>query len=113
MSRADQFPLERDVLITVKTYPNPSKKYQETVCVACVTKEEGWVRLYPITFRKLIHGQQFKKYQMVHLRMQKHEDSRPESFRPDQESFRLGAVLPTTHTWQARKDWLLPAPSNV
>jgi hypothetical protein len=43
MTRASDFPLERDVLITVKAYPNPSNKYQETVCVAGVTKEEGWV----------------------------------------------------------------------
>jgi hypothetical protein len=50
MSRAAQFPLQREVLITVKAYPNPSKKYRETVCVAGITREEGWVRLVPHNF---------------------------------------------------------------
>jgi len=111
MSRAAQFPLEREVLITVKAYPNPSKKYQETVCVAGITKQEGWIRLYPITFRNLTRGRQFKKYQIIHLRMQKHEDSRPESFRPDQDSFRLGGFLSTSNAWRARKAWLIPTAS--
>jgi len=25
---------KKEVFVTVKTYPNPSKKYRETVCVA-------------------------------------------------------------------------------
>jgi hypothetical protein len=108
MTKASEFPLEREVLITVKAYPNPSNKYQETVCVAGVTKEEGWVRLYPISFRHLPEGLQFKKYQIVHLRMRKHEDARPESFRPDQPSFRLKQVLSTADGWNERKVWLLP-----
>lgn len=90
MTRVSDFPLERKVLITVKAYPNPSKKYQETVCVAGVTKEEGWIRLYPVSFRHLPKGVQFKKYQLVRLRMRKHEgDNRPESFRPDQHNLQL------------------------
>jgi hypothetical protein len=42
------------ILPVVKTYPNPSTKYGETVCVAGVdlaTRE--WVRVYPVTFRQL------------------------------------------------------------
>jgi hypothetical protein len=31
--------LEREALITVKAYPNPSARYQETACVAAITKE--------------------------------------------------------------------------
>lgn len=109
MTRASDFPLERDVLITVKAYPNPSKKYQETVCVAGVTKEEGWVRLYPISFRHLPKGLQFKKYQTVHLRMRKHEDTRPESYRPDQQNFRLGKIISAADGgWNERKSWLQP-----
>lgn len=108
MIRAREFPLVREALITVKAYPNPSQKYRETVCVAGVTKEEGWIRLYPISFRHLPKSLQFKKYQIVHLRMRKHEDPRPESFRPDQESFRLGRFLSPANGWSERKSWLLP-----
>ena len=39
-----------EVMITVKTYPNPSETYGETVCVAGVRLDRGapeWIRLYP------------------------------------------------------------------
>ncbi len=79
--------VEREALITVKAYPNPSAKYHETVCVAAITKEEGWIRLYPVQFRSLPEEQRFKKYQRVRLRIAKHErDARPESYRLDENS---------------------------
>jgi len=37
------------VLITVKTLPIPSSKYDELVCTAGVTEAGDFVRLYPIT----------------------------------------------------------------
>jgi hypothetical protein len=111
MSRAEQFPLKRDVLITVKAYPNPSKKYRETVCVAGITREEGWVRLYPITFRYLPQVARFKKYQIVTLRVGKHSEGRPESYRPDQDSFKPGEILTPKNAWHERKQWLLPTTS--
>jgi hypothetical protein len=40
--------LQREALVTVKAYPNPSKKYSETACIAAITRAEGWVRLYPV-----------------------------------------------------------------
>src|SRR5579883_405541 len=51
-----------EILVTVKAYPNPSKKYIETVCVAGVTKDRKWVRLYPIPYRYLEYEQQFPTY---------------------------------------------------
>ena len=59
--------LEREALVTVKAYPNPSAKYFESVCVAAITREEGWVRLYPVGFRSLPDQQRFKKYHRVQL----------------------------------------------
>jgi hypothetical protein len=43
--------LEREAIVIVKAYPNPSAKYFETVCVAAITAEEGWIRLYPVSER--------------------------------------------------------------
>jgi hypothetical protein len=101
--------LEREALVTVKAYPNPSPKYRETVCVAAVTREEGWVRLYPVGFRSLPEGQRFKKYQRIRLRMRKHDrDNRPESYRPDEHSIRLGDVVGSGHEWQQRWQWIKP-----
>ncbi len=50
------------VLITVKTYPIPSAKYDELSCTAGVTEEGEFIRLYPINYRDLPWGQQFKKF---------------------------------------------------
>ena len=62
----------KKVLITVKAYPNPSKKYEETVCVAGIDVDNGkWIRLYPITFRDLDENRRFKKYSIIQVRVKK------------------------------------------
>jgi hypothetical protein len=99
---------ERDALVTVKAYPNPSAKYHESVCVAAITKEEGWVRLYPVQFRSLPASQRFKKYQRIRLRMKKHDrDVRPESYRPDESSFQLLDVIGPERVAE-RREWIEP-----
>lgn len=55
------------VLITVKTYPIPSSKYDELVCTAGVTETGDFVRLYPINFRDLPYDKQFTKYQWIEV----------------------------------------------
>lgn len=43
---------KKTVLVTVKAYPNPSRKYGETVCYAGVDLSTGeWIRLFPIPFK--------------------------------------------------------------
>jgi hypothetical protein len=101
--------LQREALITVKAYPNPSAKYFETVCVAAITAEEGWVRLYPVNFRSLPKEQQFKKYHRVRLRMRKQKrDPRPESFRPDEHSIVPLEVVDSHESWRDRWRWIRP-----
>ena len=79
------------VLITVKTYPIPSAKYDELVCTAGVTETGDFVRLYPINFRDLPFSQQYKKYQWIEVVAQKHKgrDVRKESYRPDSDSIQI------------------------
>jgi hypothetical protein len=102
--------LQREALITVKAYPNPSAKYFETVCVAAITRDEGWVRLYPVSFRSLPSDVRFTKYQRVRLRMKKHQgDTRPESYRPDEQSFELLDVIDTSNRWRERWHWIRPS----
>lgn len=73
------------VLITVKTYPIPSAKYDELVCTAGVTETGDFIRLYPINFRDLPFSQQYKKYQWIEVVAEKHRgrDVRKESYRPE------------------------------
>ena len=43
------------VLITVKTYPTISTKYEELVCTAGFKEDGTWIRIYPINIeRKLM-----------------------------------------------------------
>lgn len=59
--------LTAKVLITVMTYPHPSRGYQELVCTAGVTESGKWIRLYPVDYRYREHHQQFKKYQWIEV----------------------------------------------
>lgn len=77
-----------EVLVLVKTTPNPSTSYEDTVCVAGVALSPGplrWVRLYPIPFRHLTYEQRFPKYGLVSVRVSapRHGDGRAESLRVD------------------------------
>lgn len=95
------------VLITVMTYPHPSRSHQELVCTAGITEQNEWVRLYPIDYRYRPTHQRFRKYQWVEIGLHDHgagNDNRRESRRPDLNSFRiLGEPLSTKNAWEARR----------
>lgn len=98
------------VLITVKTCPIPSTKYDELVCTAGVTEAGDFVRLYPIRFRDLAYSQQYKKYQWIEVQAEKHQgrDSRKESFRPKEDSLKiLGEPISTKRGWADRAKYVL------
>ena len=42
--------LEKKVLLTVKAYPEKSRRYGAVVCTAGITDSGEFVRLYPIPF---------------------------------------------------------------
>jgi hypothetical protein len=94
------------VLVTVKTYPTLSSKYDELVCTAGFTEDGKWVRIYPIQFRKKSYDQQYKKYDWIEIDLVKNQnDFRPESHRPhshDSEIKILGHV-DTANEWAERK----------
>jgi hypothetical protein len=98
----------QDVLVTVKTYPTPSKKYIETVCTAGITTDGRLVRLYPLPFRLLGDDKQFAKYQWLSASISKSGDSRPESYKVDESSLTIGTKLGTASGWAERKRIVLP-----
>ena len=55
------------VLITVKTYPAISAKYDELVCTAGFLEDGTWIRIFPIQFRKKSFEEQYKKYDWVEI----------------------------------------------
>lgn len=101
------------VLPVVKAYPEPSRKYGTTVCVAGVTVPEGrWVRLYPIRFTELTEDKRFKKYQLIEVVAARSEnDSRPESYQVDEETIQVAdQPIGPGGNWSERKRLLAAAP---
>ncbi len=101
----------RRILVTVKTYPNPSRKYTETVCVAGIDLEaKRWIRLYPVPFRDLNSWQRFSKYSVIEARVSRtSKDTRPESFRVDRNSIRVvEQAWDTKRKWARRREIVLP-----
>lgn len=99
------------VLITVKTYPLPSGKYDELVCTAGLLNGRQWIRIYPIPYRFLSEKRKYPKYSWIELDLVRNtEDFRPESYRPLKgidEDIRVLDKLGTEKHWAVRKDYVL------
>lgn len=93
------------ILITVRTYPNLSTKYHETVCTGGINDKGQWRRLYPVSLRMLEEEKQYKTFDVVKVRLGANPDGRPESRRPDTSSI---SVVERVKTWRARRDWVVP-----
>ncbi|ABX02849.1 MAG TPA: hypothetical protein DEF47_18045 [Herpetosiphon sp.] len=95
------------VLISVKTYPLPSHKYDELVCTAGFLEDGSWIRVYPVPFRGLPYHQQYQKWHWVTVDLIKNtQDHRPESYRPTSQ-LDIGENIPTTNNWILRKQYAL------
>jgi len=106
-------PVTKNVLITVKAYPNPSKKYGETVCCAGIDIDTlQWLRLYPIPYRDLDTSRKFSKYTIISVRCWKAtDDHRVESYKIDAESIKKLSYLDTKQKWESRRKIVLPTVS--
>ena len=98
------------ILISVKTYPTLSKKYDELVCTAGFLEDGSWIRIYPIPYRKLQFTDRYKKWQWIEVDVVKNsKDFRKESYRPidiDTEIV-LQDTVGTDNDWQDRKNIVL------
>lgn len=99
------------VLITVKTYPTISTKYEELVCTAGFREDGSWIRIYPIQFRKKAYKEQYRKYQWIEVDLVNNEkDFRPETFRPvthETEIRIVGEIPPDGDAWFERRKVVL------
>jgi hypothetical protein len=101
---------EKDILITVKTYPEYSTKYTETVCTCGILAETGqMIRIFPIRFRYLEGDYMFSKYQWINAKISKSKkDPRPESYNIIDETIKLGQVIGSNKDgWAEREKWVL------
>jgi len=97
------------ILIAVKTYPTLSRKYGETVCTAGVREDGSWVRIYPVPFRRLEEGEQYRKFDWVECDLRKsRSDPRPETRHPaDLKQLQPVGHLDTNGNWRDRRSLLL------
>ncbi|MBW1766862.1 MAG: hypothetical protein JRJ65_07395 [Deltaproteobacteria bacterium] len=101
---------KKDILITVKTYPEYSIKYTETVCTCGILADtKQLIRIYPIRFRYLDGEYKFSKYQWINAEIRKSKkDSRPESYNIKDDSIKLGPIIDTNgNGWVERERWVL------
>ena len=94
------------VLVLVKTYPSPSKKYIETVCTAGLREDGSWIRIFPVPYRVNGIVQPFSKYQWIECNVDKTDpskDGRPESHHLEGQIKILGQPIPTTENWELRR----------
>ena len=101
------------ILITVTTYPLPSRSYDELVCTAGLLETGEWIRIYPVplSFLPDLRGKgkhDNVKYTWVELELKKRtDDFRPESHSPQYYDFRDLEVhnrLDTEGNWLKRKE---------
>lgn len=98
------------VLITVKTYPVLSSKYDELVCTAGFREDGSWIRIYPIPFRRLDYEQRYRKYEWIEIDLERNtSDFRPESYKPTSNglNFEVLEKIEPGNNWQKRKEIVL------
>ena len=105
--------MKEKILILAKTYPNLSRKYVETVCVAGITDKGEWRRLYPIPYRKLPFSKRFKKFDWIEAETQKNIKEklrRKESYRVNSGSIKVIKNVGTgiSRDWKERNNLLQP-----
>lgn len=95
------------ILITVTTYPLPSRSYDELVCTAGILEDGSWIRIYPVPLSFLNQVKQdtgFQKYTWIEIDIQKrNDDFRPESFSPLNYNIKISQKLGTHNFWEERK----------
>lgn len=103
----------KKVLLTVTTYPLPSRSYDELVCTAGLLENGEWIRIYPVPLSFLL-GQrksgkmQSFKYTWIEIDLkQRTDDFRPESYSPihyDFSDIKILHKVDTKNNWSLRKE---------
>ncbi|MCX5840109.1 MAG: hypothetical protein NTY16_01355 [Deltaproteobacteria bacterium] len=83
---------KKKILVTVKTYPEKSRKHKTVVCTAGITDEGDWIRLYPIKVDTYTGRSKIRKYDWIEVECKKATDERlkrKESYKVREGSIRI------------------------
>ncbi len=75
---------KKKVLVTVKAYPEKSKKHGTVVCTAGITDKGDWIRLYPMPYSSFLGANKIQRYDWIEVECEKVTDEklqRKESYR--------------------------------
>lgn len=113
---------KKKVLVTVKAYPEKSKKHGTVVCTAGITDTGDWIRLYPMPYSSFLGGNMIQRYDWIEADCEKVTDEklgRKESYRVRDGSVNIidrslsSKKVKGKAPWQNRNKLVLPklAPS--
>lgn len=106
----------KNVFLTVKAYPEKSRKYGASVCTAGITETGEMVRLYPIPFETFRGGKNIHKYSWISVECQKASEylNRKESYRVRYNTIKILSTVDTgpNRSWKKRNHIVLPTLSN-
>ena len=72
--------MKEHLLLLCMTYPNPSRKYSATVCMAGINEENEFRRIYPVPY-DIFYNREFHKKQWISYDILEKGDSRKESYK--------------------------------
>jgi len=82
---------KKRVLLTIKAYPERSRKHGQVVCCGGLTDEGEWIRLYPMHLHLFSGKSKLKKYDWIELECRKAKEKlgRKESYNVREGSIRI------------------------
>jgi len=99
---------KRRILLLVKTYPNLSRKYERTVCMAGIDIDTfDWMRIYPVPYFDLPYSKRPHKFEVIEVLAERNlaeKFQRKESYKIKSDSIKRLGVIPTEKTWEKRNE---------
>ena len=107
---------KKTVFLTVKAYPERSRKYGSCVCTAGITESGEMIRLYPIPFETFRGGKNIPKYSWISVDCEKASEylNRKESYHVRYETIQILNSIGTGYdkSWNERNRIVLPVLSE-
>lgn len=93
-------------LVLVKAYPQPSQKYEETVCCAGISPAGNFLRIYPVRYRRLPKEKRFERWDVVEFEARRSpDDQRPESRHVNEDTIVIAQPASTIDEAQRVRMW--------
>lgn len=104
---------KKKILLTVKTYPEKCNKFGSCICMAGITEEGEWIRLYPISFNFFYKNlRKMKKYVWIEAEVEKASErlQRKESYKVKQKTIKIidDTLTKSSDKFKQRKELILP-----